>query len=205
MKLSFEISLAFLALSNVEAFAVPPHSLWVGSLSTRAYHANPVRRDPGFQKLDVLVTSGSQRHEAQKQQGGGGGGLTIGGLTIGGPGGGITGNGLKLTENQQGNGRNAAEAPKSPATEGKKPAAAAAETGAGAGTENQPGRAEGEAAKKEAQKEAQAAKGENSDGFRATEESGKFSEEAGITLDGTGNAQNLGGNLGITKGTGGST
>lgn len=76
---------------------------------------------------------------------------------------------------------------------------------AGTGTESQPGRAEGEAAKQEAQKEAEAAKVEKSNGVKATEESERFSEEAGITLDGSGNAQNLGGNLGITKGSDGST
>jgi hypothetical protein len=40
---------------------------------------------------------------------------------------------------------------------------------------------------------------------KATEESERFSEEAGITLGKDGNAQNLGGNLGITKGSDGST
>jgi hypothetical protein len=40
---------------------------------------------------------------------------------------------------------------------------------------------------------------------KATQEAEQFSEEAGITLDKDGNAQNLGGDLGITKGSDGST
>ncbi|KAK7181279.1 hypothetical protein PSPO01_12756 [Paraphaeosphaeria sporulosa] len=107
----------------------------------------------------------------------------------------------------------AAAEPKAPAT---KPAAPATEpkaepqTGAGPGTENQPGRAEGEAAAAEAKGEAAALKGETaaeankSNGVKATEESERFSEEAGITLNKDGSAANLGGNLGITQGSDGS-
>jgi hypothetical protein len=96
-----------------------------------------------------------------------------------------------------------------PATEAQKEAEAA--------TANQPGRAEGEAAKAEgekAQQEAAAAKGEapkaaaEADGGqanKATEESEKFKEGFGITLDEAGNAVNSGGNLGITKGSDGSS
>lgn len=62
--------------------------------------------------------------------------------------------------------------------------------------------AESEAAKLEAQQVVQA---EKSNGVKATDESELFSEEAGITLDRAGNAQKLGGNLGITKGSDGST
>ncbi|KAF3767545.1 hypothetical protein M406DRAFT_328616 [Cryphonectria parasitica EP155] len=40
---------------------------------------------------------------------------------------------------------------------------------------------------------------------KAVAESDQFSEDAGITLDSNGNAQNLGGDLGITKGSDGST
>jgi len=84
------------------------------------------------------------------------------------------------------------------------------EKGASASTENQPGRAEGEAAKEEALKDSAqqgqgvAAKQEKSNGVKATEESERFSEESGITVDQAGNAQNLGGNLGITQGSDGS-
>jgi hypothetical protein len=93
--------------------------------------------------------------------------------------------------------------------EGEKsaPVEAAPKKGAGAGTENQPGRAEGEAAKEEALKEAgqgEAAAQEKSNGVKATEESERFSEEIGITLDEAGNAVNSGGNLGITQGSDGS-
>lgn len=41
--------------------------------------------------------------------------------------------------------------------------------------------------------------------MKATQEAEQFSEEAGITLAKDGSAQNLGGDLGITKGTDGST
>lgn len=165
--------------------------------------------------------------------------MTIGGLTLGGSSGGLNVGGLQLGGNQQGNAqqqeaaqqvRNGTEVAgeNAPAAEAEKPAAVevqeptadskapsgcqqqAVEVGAGAGTENQPGRAEGEAAKEEALQEAQqggqgeAAQKEKSNGVKATEESEKFSEEIGITLDQAGNAQNLGGNLGITQGTDGS-
>ncbi|KAG9190936.1 hypothetical protein G6011_09024 [Alternaria panax] len=223
MKLSLELTLGLLAVSCVDAFVVPPRTLWAtkAALVSRSYRAHPVRRDTDFQSLSSLANGGSRRREAQKQ----GGGLMIGGLTLGGPGGGITGEGLKLGGNQKGNGTaTAAEAPKSsatkgekpsdakegkPAAEGEKPAATEeqkpkeSEAGAGAGTENQPGRAEGESAKKEAEKQAQEAKGEKSNGVKATEESEKFSEESGITLGQNGNADNLGGNLGITQGSDG--
>lgn len=172
-----------------------------------------------------------RRRVVQRQLGGGGSGLKIGGLTLGGPSGGISGNGLQLGGNQQANNQQqqagqekgnstAAAGEQTPVAqtdrpfvlEGEQPSAATeAETtptqdiGAGAGTENQPGRAEGEAAQLEAQQEAQVAQGEKLTGVKATEESELFSEEAGITLDKAGNAQNLGGNLGITTGTDGST
>ncbi|CAN9304562.1 unnamed protein product [Alternaria alternata] len=227
MKLSLELTLGLLVISCVDAFVVPPRTLWAtkSALVSRSYRAHPIRRDADFQSLDSLTNGGSRRREAQKQ-GGGGGGLTIGGLTLGGPGGGITGEGLKLGGNQKGNSTaTTEEAPKSSATKGEKPATAEegnsaaeaqkpaateeqkpakSEAGAGAGTENQHGRAEGEAAKKEAEKEAQEATGEKSNGVKATEESERFSEESGITLGQDGNADNLGGNLGITEGSDGS-
>ena len=186
------------------------------NLASRSYRAHPVRRDAEFQSLDSLTSGGNRRREAQKQ--GGGGGLTIGGLTLGGSGSGITGNGLKLGGTEQGNNTaTTAEVPKSSAADDEAPAAVenlpAVEDGksavaieqelketaasAGAGTENQPGRAEGEAARTEAEKE-------NPNGVKATEESEKFSEESGITLGEDGAAANLGGNLGITQGSDGS-
>ncbi|KAJ4361973.1 hypothetical protein N0V83_010914 [Neocucurbitaria cava] len=201
--------------------------MWMGTLNTRSYRANPVRRDAVFDNLQGMrSTILPRRRVVQRQLGGGGSGLKIGGLTLGGPSGGISGNGLQLGGSQQqqagqekGN-STAASGEQTPAAqtdrpfvlEGEQPSAATeAETaltqdiGAGAGTENQPGRAEGEAAQLEAHQEAQVAQGEKVTGVKATEESELFSEEAGITLDKTGNAQNLGGNLGITKGTDGST
>ncbi|KAI8936678.1 hypothetical protein NX059_007073 [Plenodomus lindquistii] len=254
MKFSVELIAVLLTLSNVQAFAVPRHSLYLKSLAYRSYRTNPVRRDADFSSI--------QRREAQEEQRqqkeNGGGGLKIGGLTLGGPGGGITGNGLQLGGKQNGEGqqqqaghgeRNATAPTKGqaaapventppaapvPVDEGEKPAApetpvaeptacglpapppppapAASEASpvppaaseapasAGPGTENQPGRAEGEAAKAESQTEAK-----KFNGVTATEESERFSEQASITLDGTGNAQNPGGNLGITKGSDGST
>jgi hypothetical protein len=173
------------------------------ALTTRSYRASSIRRELG-------------------------GSLTIGGLTLGGSGSGISGNGLKLGKNGQRNSTasateaqqlSTAKSEKSAAAKGGKPAAtgegkleatgkptpAEAETDAGAGTENQLGRVEGETTEKEAEQEATKVKGEKSNGVKATEESEKFSEEAGITLNGAGNVQNLGGNLGITKGTDGST
>jgi hypothetical protein len=255
MKFSIGMTLVFLALSNVDAVAIPAqqvrpvstiysynqapinlspcaHILTLSSrtdqktLSARASRIDPLRRQ---------IVGGSQRqNETQperKPQRQKGGGLTIGGLTLGGPNGGLSAGTLQLGGNQKGNGqqqvgeqnRNATEAAtrKAPSTEVEKPAAKSekpsvsevqtpAEKGAGAGTENQPGRAEGEAAKEEALAEAkqqgkdEAAKSEKSNGVKATEESERFSEESGITLDQDGNAQNLGGNLGITQGTDGS-
>jgi len=175
------------------------------------------------------------QEQQQGQGGGGGlkiGGLTLGGPGggISGPGLQLGGNRQGNSQQQQagqesrngtavaGEETPAAGGEKAPATEGAQPQAGGseqsavpefelspAEAGAGVGTDNQPGRAEGEAAKLEAQQEAAAAEGEKSNDVKATEESERFSEEAGITLDGSGNAQNLGGNLGITKGTDGST
>ncbi|KAH7082357.1 hypothetical protein FB567DRAFT_447955 [Paraphoma chrysanthemicola] len=242
MKIQTGIALFCVALSSVEAFAIPPQHIWTKSLGRRSYRSNPVRRQ-------IDIGGGQQQREGQQQeqkpQRQGGGGLTIGGLTLGGPSGGLSAPGLNLGGNgqQKGEGeqnRNATEAAgeKAPAAEGQKPAAEAekptaeaekpaaegqkpaAETekpaaeatetkqpAAGAGTENQPGRAEGEAAKEEALKEAgqgEAAQPEKAEGVKATEESEKFSENIGIVLNEAGNAQNIGGNLGITEGTDGS-
>ncbi|KAH4250592.1 hypothetical protein HBH69_227410 [Parastagonospora nodorum] len=169
--------------------------------------------------------------------GGEGGGISAGGLNLGGNGQ-QKGNATAAAGGKKPKGKGgkpAAEANKpaaeanKPAAEANKPAAeaeksgakaaetaatgteqASTEKGAGAGTENQPGRAEGEAAKEEALKEAakqgqgEAAQAEKSNGVKATEESERFSEESGITVDQAGNAQNLGGNLGITQGSDGS-
>ncbi|KAH7070658.1 hypothetical protein BKA63DRAFT_420428 [Paraphoma chrysanthemicola] len=243
MKIQTGITLICVALSSVEAFAVPPQHIWTKSLGRRSYRSNPVRRQ-------IDISGGQQQSEGQQQeqkpQRQGGGGLTIGGLTLGGPSGGVSAPGLNLGGNgqQKGEGeqnRNATEAAgeKAPAAEGQKPAAEAEkpaaeaekpaaeaekpaaeenqnakegateakQPAAGAGTENQPGRAEGEAAKEEALKEAgqgEAAKPEKAEGVKATEESEQFSENIGIVLNEAGNAQNLGGNLGITEGTDGS-
>lgn len=151
--------------------------------------------------------------------------LSIGGLTLGGPDGGISGGGLKVGGK---GGKNSTAAAGAAAPKASKPATgiadllAAAEgtakpkpaSSGGAGTESQPGRAEGDAARAQAEgeaaaakgeKPAAAAKGEKSEGVKATQEAEQFSEEAGITLAKDGSAQNLGGDLGITKGTDGST
>ncbi|KAH9861289.1 hypothetical protein IAQ61_011026 [Plenodomus lingam] len=160
--------------------------------------------------------------------GGSGGGITGNGIQLGGGGGQEQGNEEQDNSDQQRQGeqearngtvitegQTAAPETESPPSslasekEGEKPAdrqssAVEPEAPARAGTETQPSRAEGEAAKAEAQQEAQQAE-ENSEGALAMEESERFSEQAGITLDESGNAQNLGGNLGITKGTDGST
>jgi hypothetical protein len=50
----------------------------------------------------------------------------------------------------------------------------------------------------------EAAQPEDAEGVKATQESEQFSENIGIVLNEAGNAQNIGGNLGITEGTDGS-
>ncbi|KAF2032381.1 hypothetical protein EK21DRAFT_99022 [Setomelanomma holmii] len=221
MKISSGLALLCVALSSVEAFAVPPQHLWARSLSRRAYRFHPIRRQ-------IDIGGGQGQSEAQQQgqkpqrQGGG---LTIGGLTLGGPNGGLTAGNLQLggTGQRKGAGqqnRNATEAAggKAPAAEAQKPAAEAQtpdtepaanvkQPSAGTGIENQPGRAEGEAAKQEALKEAgqtEAAQEQKADGVKATQEAEQFSDNIGIVLNEAGNAQNIGGNLGITEGSDGS-
>jgi hypothetical protein len=140
-------------------------------------------------------------------------------LTFGGERGDITSNGEETPTTTEEIEEPAAEVEIS-ASESSKPVESESVTEdqeeAEAATANQPGRAEGEAAIKEgeeAQKEAAAAKGEapaaseEADGGQAntaTEESEKFSEGFGITVDEAGNAVNSGGNLGITQGSDGS-
>jgi hypothetical protein len=193
------------------------------------------RASPEKRQLEFLGGGQQKNGTAEQPQRQRGGGLSIGGLTLGGAGGGLNLGGLKLGGNgqqqagqQNRNATQAAAEEKAPDAEAAKPAPKAAEpavetvapeakeptvsetpveSSAGAGTENQPGRAEGEAARKEALAESgqgEAAQQEKSNGVLATEESEKFSEELGITIDQAGNAQNLGGNLGITQGSDGS-
>ncbi|KAI4596605.1 hypothetical protein KJ359_005361 [Pestalotiopsis sp. 9143b] len=113
-----------------------------------------------------------------------GGGLTIGGLTLGGPGGGITSN------NNQGQ------------KEGQPAAAQPAESAAAApakGEATASAPAEGKAAP------TGEAAAQNPAEVGAVRESEQFDGDLGITTDKNGNAVNLGGDLGITKGSDGST
>ncbi|KAK2036525.1 hypothetical protein LZ31DRAFT_615342 [Colletotrichum somersetense] len=120
-------------------------------------------------------------------------GLTIGGLKLGGDkSAGSTGNsaldaflgaanGGKKNANGTANAAEGAAAPGEKAGEGQK-------AEGGEGGKNQAG----EAAAKEGQP-------------KAVEESEQFKENAGITVGANGQVQNIGGNLGITKGSDGST
>ncbi|KAK1579300.1 uncharacterized protein LY79DRAFT_346067 [Colletotrichum navitas] len=120
-------------------------------------------------------------------------GLTIGGVQLGGgKSAGATGNsaldaflgaasGNKKAGNGTANAAEGAAAPEEQTGEGQK-------VNAGEEGENQAG----EAAAKEGQP-------------KAVEESEQFKDDAGITIGADGQVQNLGGNLGITKGSDGST
>lgn len=122
--------------------------------------------------------------EAARNNTRGGSSLSIGGLTLGGQGGGITVNGNGNQGQQQG-GQPAAAKP----AEG---AIAAPAGGQPAGVPAEGAPAAGEAVKKPEE-------------ITAVRESEQFDGSAGITADRAGNAVNLGGDLGITKGSDGST
>ncbi|RMZ69898.1 short chain dehydrogenase reductase family [Pyrenophora seminiperda CCB06] len=90
MRFSLEMTFGLLAIASVEAFVVPPRSLWAASVSTSSYRSSPVRRGAGFSSLEIPAETETRRPVARA------GGLMIGGLTIGGKDGGISGGGLKL-------------------------------------------------------------------------------------------------------------
>ncbi|KAL5425311.1 hypothetical protein PMIN04_002654 [Paraphaeosphaeria minitans] len=212
MEFTTDVAIAVLAFTNM-AVADALLREWTGSLSARADTLGRRQIEIGGLKLGTggNATTGAAGGQTQ---GGSGGGLAIGGLTLGGSNGGISGNDLSLPGGQNNNQSQRGQPGKAPAAE---PAAPAAEpkvepqSGAGSGTEKQPGRNEGEAAAAaEAKGEAAATKGETaaeagkSNGVKATEESERLSKEAVITLNKNGSAANLGGNLGITQGSDGS-
>ncbi|KAI5926426.1 hypothetical protein F4810DRAFT_725082 [Camillea tinctor] len=121
----------------------------------------------------------------------GNGTLTVGGITLGG------GRNKAATE----------EAASDAETAKAEEDAAETEEEASQGEAAEGGEAEAGAAEGEAEAAEGAAEGEEAaaEGITAVDEAEQFSENIGIITDAKGNAVNLGGNLGITKGSDGST
>jgi hypothetical protein len=186
-----------------------------GSFASRALHQNSIRGinvgTSGDVNLAILgkipeILTGDTLIKRQ---------LSIGGLTLGGPEGGISGGGIEL----KGNGKNEN---KKGEEEGNAPAA---EVGNEEPTTLQGedilqflSSIQGEETIEAAVEEAVALPAAGADdesaarvdeeveqSNKAVEESEKFSEGFGITLDQNGKTANLGGNLGITTGSDGST
>ncbi|KAK2007300.1 hypothetical protein LZ32DRAFT_662960 [Colletotrichum eremochloae] len=218
MRFSSVLACAFLALGQTGVCdrQGSQKGLLSGSAASRARAL--VRTDlekPGFQKRQIsfenggisiggangLKLGGKGKGQAAETEGNVAGnrtannnaGLTIGGVKLGGD------------KSAGATGNNALDSLLNAAKGDKKSANGTANAAEGAAAPNQKA-GEGQKADGEKKNEGQAGEAAAKEGQpKAVEESEQFKENAGITIGADGQAKNLGGNLGITKGSDGST